>query len=265
MGIGTGIAVAGGIAGSIGGAAIASHGAGKAADTQAAAADRAAQLQHEDAQASLDFTKKQWETQQNNLQPWLTAGTGAINTLTGMLPDLTKPYGETWSAPTGVTEQNDPGFQARLDMGAKALQASKAASGDLLSGGTAKALNRYAQDYASNEYSNVYGRAFNDFTTKYNIFKQQQSDTYNKYAGIAGVGQNAATTLGQEGSQAANTVANINLSDAQQQAQQINNAAAARASGYIGGANAWSGAFTNTANSLGTLALLGKYKDWSPS
>src|SRR5437899_1674579 len=40
-------------------------------------------------------------------------------------------------------QQNDPGYQARMQMGQQALERSAAAQGSLLSGGTEKALNRY--------------------------------------------------------------------------------------------------------------------------
>lgn len=85
----------------------------------------------------------------------------------------------TFVAPSGLTMENDPGYQARLKMGTDALQASAAAKGSLLSGGTQKALDRYTQDYASNEYANVYGRAANTFGMNANL-------------GLQGYGLNAA-------------------------------------------------------------------------
>lgn len=49
---------------------------------------------------------------------------------------------------------NDPGFEARFNMGLQSKERSAAAQGSLLNGGTLKALTRYGQDYGSNEYSN---------------------------------------------------------------------------------------------------------------
>lgn len=53
---------------------------------------------------------------------------------------------------------NDPGYQFRLKQGQNALESSAAARGSLNSGATMKALQRYGQDFGSNEYQNAYGR-----------------------------------------------------------------------------------------------------------
>lgn len=86
--------------------------------------------------------------------------------------DITAPAGyggtfdyraETFNAPTGLTYLNDPGYQARMKMGTDALEASAAARGTLLTGGTAKALAQFGQDYGSNEFQNVYNRALGTY------------------------------------------------------------------------------------------------------
>ena len=155
-----------GLAGGIGSAAIGAHAAGNAASEQSSAADRAAQLQYQASQNALAFQKQQWDTQQQNMAPWLSAGKGALGQLnyemglgpqngTGANPadgaygSLTakNPY-SVFTAPTGLTEQNDPGYQARLQLGTDALQKSAAARGGLLTGGFAQGLNQAAQDYA---------------------------------------------------------------------------------------------------------------------
>jgi hypothetical protein len=152
--------VGAGLAGSIGGGILAKKGADKQAD----AASQAAQLQHQDAQAALGFQKQEYADQQKNIAPWLKAGTGAVNSLSDMVQNGGFPaWSGKFEAPTDVTEQNDPGYQFRLAQGLKALQNSAAAKGSLLTGGTAKALNNYAQGEASNEYGNVYNRAFQQY------------------------------------------------------------------------------------------------------
>lgn len=57
--------------------------------------------------------------------------------------------------------QQDPGFQFRLAEGNKAINAAAAARGLGTSGATLKALTRFGQDFASNEYNNIYNRQFN--------------------------------------------------------------------------------------------------------
>lgn len=96
------------------------------------------------------------------------------------------PFTDTFSnpnfvAPTGLTEQNDPGYQARLALGAQQLQASAAGKGTLLSGQTANDLNQYAQNFASGEFGNVYNRALNDYQTNSQNNFQQYSQKYQQY------------------------------------------------------------------------------------
>lgn len=161
---------------------------------------------------------------------------------------------QTWNTPfvppTDVTEQNDPGFQFRLQQGQQALENSAAARGGLLSGGTAKALEQYAQDYASNEYQNVYNRSLTDYQQAYNIFNQNQANIFNRYADLAGIGQTSAQQLSNAGLATGSNVGNTLLTSGAQIGQDLNNAAAARASGYVGAANAYGSA-------LGSLGGLG--------
>jgi hypothetical protein len=111
--------------------------------------------------------------------------------------------------------EQSPGFQFRLGEGLKALERSAAARGTLLTGGTLKGLERYAQDYASGEY----GQRVNQL--------QQLSALGLNAAGGAG---NAGTAYGQS---------------AGDLLTQAGNAAAA---GQVGAANAWTGGINNAAN-----------------
>lgn len=53
---------------------------------------------------------------------------------------------------------SDPSYQFRFDQGQKAVQGSAAARGGLFSGGAAKALTRYGQGAASQEFANDFSR-----------------------------------------------------------------------------------------------------------
>jgi hypothetical protein len=190
----------------------------------------------------------------------LPTGAGAPPTSAGN-PNVTPGFlAQTWNqpfqAPTNVTEQNDPGYQFRLSQGLQALQNSAAAGGGLLTGATAKDINNYAQQYASNEYGNVYNRALGEYQQAYNIFNQNQANLFNRYASIAGLGQTAAQQLNTAGSQAAGNTSNILLGSSQNIGQAAQNAGAATASGYVGGANAWSGALGGATGGLSNMLLL---------
>jgi hypothetical protein len=55
-------------------------------------------------------------------------------------------------------ESSSPSYGFRFDEGQRALERSKAASGDYFSGDTAAALTRYGQDYASTEFESDWRR-----------------------------------------------------------------------------------------------------------
>jgi hypothetical protein len=171
---------------------------------------------------------------------------------------LNQIWNQQFQAPDQLTEQNDPGFQARLRLGADTLERSAAARGNLLTGGEAKNLDQFAQDYASNEYGNVYNRAANTFSTNYNIFKQNQNDIFNRYATLAGFGQTAAGELNNSGVATAGQVGNTLLTSGAQIGSALQGAAAARGSGYVGSANAVTGAIGSGINS--TADLLAMYQ-----
>ncbi len=176
--------------------AIGANAAGEAAGTQAAAADRAADLQY-----------KQWQESVKLQEPWRQAGERALGKLEGAV-DYT---------PFGMNQFNaDPGYAFRLAEGQKALERSAAARGGLLSGGTGKALTRYGQEMGSQEYMNAFNR-----------YQTERAAKLQPLQSLAGVGQTTAQQLGQAGQTMASNVGDT-----------MQSAAAARASGYVGGANA---------------------------
>lgn len=77
-------------------------------------------------------------------------------------------YGEyssrgQYQAPTEKDLRADPSYKFRMEAGQKALTASKAAQGVLKTGGAAKALLKYGQDAASQEYAAVDARKRRDY------------------------------------------------------------------------------------------------------
>jgi len=92
-------------------------------------------------------------------------------------------------SPTLEEFQQEPGLQARLQMGLQGLQRSAAAQGSILSGGTQQAINRYSQNFASNEYNNSYNRAYQNYMGNY---QTQTFDPQNRYLQLYGIGANAA-------------------------------------------------------------------------
>jgi len=174
----------------------------------------------------------------------------------GGFGSLLTPYSGHFTAPDALTEQNDPGYKARMALGTDAIQRSAAARGGVLTGGTAKALDQFSQDYGSNEYGNVYNRALTGFQTGYNQYNNDQNNIFNRLSALAGGGQTSAGQLASSGQAAANNVSQNLLNTGQNIGQDYQNAGAANASGIIGGANAWTGALGSTSSNIQQLLLL---------
>ncbi len=91
-----------------------------------------------------------------------------------------------FKAPTYDEAQQEPGFQFRLGTGRQALENSAAARGTLRTGGTLKDILDYGQNFASNEYRNVYDRSLGTYRTNFDTALQGYAtnrgnalDTYN--------------------------------------------------------------------------------------
>lgn len=80
------------------------------------------------------------------------------------------------------------GMQFGLDQGTQGINRLAAASGSLNSGATLKALAKFGNDYGNQQAGAAYNRYTND-----------QSNTYNKLAGVAGTGQTAVNQIGAAG------------------------------------------------------------------
>jgi hypothetical protein len=269
--IGIGAAV-GGI-GSIASGAMGASAAKDAAAEQSAAANRAADLQYKASQDALAFQKSQYADSQKNMSPYLDAGKGGLsnlnyllgngpqsgtgaNTTLGGYGSLMQGYGEFKPPSAQDLLTSDPGYEARLKLGTDAVQRSAAARGNLLTGGTAQALNGFAQDYASNEYGNAYNRALNNYTTNAGNYYTNQNNQYGRLAQLAGMGQQSAANLGALGANTANSVQSNLLGTASQMGQDYQNAGAANASGIVGSANAWGGAIGNATNGLQNMLIM---------
>jgi len=161
------------VVGSIGSALISKSASDKSSSSQSDAAKQANQLQWD-----------MYQQQRSDFEPWRKAGMGAL----GQIEGLMGPGGE-WTKGYSLADfQQDPGYQFRLLEGQKALERSASARGNLLGGAGLKAISRYGQDYASNEYNNSFNRYWMD-----------RQNRYNQLAGLAGIGQTANAQLGQSG------------------------------------------------------------------
>ncbi len=186
--MGIGAAAVGGAA-MLGSSYMSSRAASKGAKAQAKASKRASEIE-------LQMFREGQAAQ----APWREAGERAL----GILEE------RVMAGPGEYTQ--DPGYQFRLGEGLKQIQSGR---GNIRSGATEKALQRYAQDYATGDYQN--------FLNRYN-----QSLT--PLQSLSGVGQTTSAQGAQLGGQVAGQIG-----------QNIQQSGAAKASGYAQQANIMSG------------------------
>ena len=202
----------------------------------ASAAKDAAQIQADAANKALAQQQSMFDTLNNQQAPGRGAGYAALNQIRGMLPgqytqydEYGKPIGAQQTGTGYLTQQFgpeqfaqgiDPGYAFRLQQGQMANQRAANVGGGLIGGNALQGLQDYTQGQASQEYGNAFTR-----------FQNQQTNIYNKLAGIAGLGQNAQNQTNTLGTNLANAQSQLGIGSA-----------AAQAAGNIGAANAYSGA-----------------------
>ena len=188
--------------------------------TGSQAAKDAANVQAESAREARALARQIFDEQKALQEPFRTAGITAQNQLLTLLglPGGTQgaEFGR-YARPFGMQDfQADPGYAFRLSEGMKALEASRAARGGLLSGATGKALSRYGQDLASQEYGNAFNR-----------FQTERVNRLQPLGALMGTGQAAASNQGAAAGQYGQTAGGLTT-----------DIGAARAAGDVGAANA---------------------------
>ena len=154
-------------------------------------------------------------------QPTSDTDYGALNAAVDeRLGSQTTPegYGSLLDSFTMEDFEADAGYQYRQDEAQKALERQMSAQGITLGGGgygtinpqVAKALEAQSQGMASQEYASAFDRK--------NI---EDTNTFNRLMGVAGMGQGSTAQMQQGGQSYATNVGNLQtgLASAQQQAQ----------------------------------------------
>ena len=128
--------------------------------------------------------------------PYLSAGRESLSTLSQLANAPEERFNFQFS-------QDDPSYQWRVAEAQKALERSAAARGTLSGGGTLKALTRYSQDAASQEYAAAFDRSLKGFEAN----KSARQQRLNTLAGLVNTG------YGAQG-QVANNIVNTNTTAA---------------------------------------------------
>lgn len=143
-------------------------------------------------------------------------------------------YGQLQQRFNNALFEKDPGYQFRMDEGARAVDSSAAARGGLLSGAALKGMERYGQGFAANEYDNAYNRFTND-----------QGNRYNRLASMAGQGQVQVGQSAARGSQFAGDMA-----------RGFTGIGEAKGAGAVGASNARQSGYSQIGNTLMDLGSI---------
>jgi hypothetical protein len=181
-----------------------------AADTQAAAANRAS-----------DTQLQMFNTVNAQGAPWRQAGANALGTISEMQPQFTHSF-DANDLKTNLA----PNYDFQLQQGLGAIRNAGNMQTGLISGNTLRGINDYAQNFAGNAYQ----QAFNNYNA-------QQTNIFNRLSNIAGLGQTQNQTTAQAGTAAGQGIG----------AAQVG-AGTAQAAGQVGVANALSGGINNAAS-----------------
>jgi hypothetical protein len=204
------------LTGALGGAAIGGMIGGGM--NQANAAENAANLQYQGTQAGIQSQVDMFNTLNAQNAPYRETGYAALNQINQMLPDLTR-------TPTAADISNMPGYQFAVEQGTGgAMQGMNVGGGG---SNVQRAGQKFAIDYTM-------GQALPQYM-------QQQTNIYNRLAGIAGLGQTAQAQQSQMGQNTATNLAQLGVAGAN-----------AQASGQIGSANA----ISNAVGSLGNAGMM---------
>lgn len=235
MAISTGTALLVGAGAGLLGSSMQSKAAKSAASTQAASADRAADITAELGRENLEFQREIYGKGLELSEPYRKAGYGALTRIGELLPGLT--------APVSRQEiENLPGYQFAMEQGVgSARQLANVGGGG---SNVDRAAQKFAIDYTLG-------------TAMPQVIAQRQN-IYNTLAGIAGIGQTGAGQGITAGTGAGTNIGNIYGSMAGNLGQAAIGAGSALAAGQIGSANAIAGGLGNIGNTALMYSLLNR-------
>lgn len=184
------------------------------------AASGAASAQAGASQAGIDEQRRQFDSLQKLLSPYVSAGTGAL-TVQQNLVGLNG-AGPQWDAVNAI--QNGQQFLSMKQQGENSILSNASATGGLRGGNTQAALAQFSPQ----------------------LLSQLINDQYSKLGGLTSVGQNAAAGVGNAGMSTGNNIATL-----------LGQQGAAVAGGDLAQGKAWSSIPNSLASGLGVFQGLG--------
>lgn len=194
----------------------------------AKAAKKGAEAQTDAANAANAMEERMYNQSRQDQMPWMEQGKTSLN----QLAQLMQPGGELSRRFSQQDFQTDPGYQFRLEQGNKGMMNALNARGLGGSGAMVKEAAKYNQGMASDEYTNAYNR-----------FMAGGDTIYNRLAGLSNTGQTTSQQLAGLGQQYSGQYAN-----------NVGQAANARASQYAAKAQAFQQGLGDILSAGGTYA-----------
>lgn len=198
-------------------------------------AQNAAQTQADAARNAQNISQNEFNQITAQEQPFMLGGQASLNQLNYLLGNgnpnqykgLSTTGGSFGSLLTPFTANNfqqlSPAYNFQRQQGMQGVLNSNASGAGSLSGAAQKDLMSFNQNFANTSFANAF-----------NMYQTQQGNIYDRLAGVAQLGQNAAANTGQQGTALAG-----------QAAQSATNVGTALGAGQIGAANAYAGGISN--------------------
>ena len=149
------------------------------------------------------MSQQQFGQTGKNLAPFLQAGQTAMSNLadyTGVGAGGLNPNAPGVKPFSLADFQASPAYNFNLQQGQQAIDKASNARGNLYAPQTLQDLSKYSQGMASNEFTNAY-----------NMYNQNQGNTFSRLNTLAGMGQNAAVQQGGFGAAAAGAAGNYGI------------------------------------------------------
>lgn len=130
--------------------------------------------------------------------------------------------GELLKAFTNEDFVQDPGYTFRLMEGEKGINRNLLARGGFDSGAALKELNRYTQDYASNEFGNAYNRDAANKARTFGFLSDASGQGLSAVGAQVGSNQNSANQNTQIQTNLGNTLTSLSVNDADNRSNLLN-------------------------------------------
>lgn len=230
----------------------------KASQAQSQASMMSAMLQAQQAAAAQAAQERMYREGVERMEPFRLGGVAATNRmleLYGIGGDKNAAGYGSYAQPFSMADyQADPGYNFRVQEGQRAIDRSAAASAGLQSGNALRAAARYGHEMGSQEYGNAYNRFF-----------QQRELQMRSLQGLASPGSSMAASGAHIGAQTGANIANTMIGAGQAMGQGIEQAGAARASSYMGGASALQGALGGIGQNLMAYGMMSRMRPYAGS